>query len=129
MRAVDTNLIIRYVTQDNAKQSAKAKKLIDSEDVFVSTTVLLETEWVLRRLYGLTAAESVGTLRDFAGLPTVTIEEPAASSRAFDWAAAGMDFADALHLAKAEGGDAFVTFDKALARHARKLANTVVELL
>jgi predicted nucleic-acid-binding protein len=47
--AIDTNVIIRYLTRDDAEQFAKANALIGAEDVFVCTTVLLETEWVLRR--------------------------------------------------------------------------------
>ena len=48
MLAIDTNLIVRYLTGDHPKQSAKAKALIDGNDVFVCTTVLLEADWVLR---------------------------------------------------------------------------------
>ena len=51
MLAVDTNVIVRYLTGDDAEQFAKASALIRSEDVYVCTTVLLETEWVLRRGY------------------------------------------------------------------------------
>ena len=45
MLAIDTNLIVRYLTGDHPRQSAKAKALIDGNDVFVCTTVLLEAEW------------------------------------------------------------------------------------
>jgi predicted nucleic acid-binding protein len=44
MLAIDTNLIVCYLTADHPKQSKKAKALIDSEEVFICTTVLLETE-------------------------------------------------------------------------------------
>jgi predicted nucleic-acid-binding protein len=44
MLAVEPNLIVRYLTGDHRGQSAKARAVIDGEDVFVSTTVLLETE-------------------------------------------------------------------------------------
>ena len=44
MLAIDTNIIVRYLTADHPEQSPKAKALIDHEDVFVCTTVLLETE-------------------------------------------------------------------------------------
>ena len=43
MLAVDTNLIVRYLTGDHPGQSAKARAVIEGEDVFVSTTVLLAT--------------------------------------------------------------------------------------
>jgi hypothetical protein len=42
MLAVEPNLIVRYLTGDHPGQSAKARAVIDGEDVFVSTTVLLE---------------------------------------------------------------------------------------
>jgi predicted nucleic-acid-binding protein len=51
MLAVDTNVIVRYLTRDDDEQFAKANALIGSEDVYVCTTVLLETECVLRRGY------------------------------------------------------------------------------
>ena len=51
MLAFDTNIIVRYLTGDHPQQSRKAKALIDSEHIFVCTTVLLETEWVLRSVY------------------------------------------------------------------------------
>jgi predicted nucleic acid-binding protein len=47
MLAIDTDVIVRYLTGDHPEQSPKARAVIDSEDVFVCTTVLLETEGVL----------------------------------------------------------------------------------
>jgi predicted nucleic acid-binding protein len=100
MLAIDTNLIVRYLTGDHPKQSARARALIGSEDVFVCLTVLLETEWVLRSVYDYTAAQLARALCAFAGLPHVAIEDAGLAAQALDWMEAGMDFADALHLAK-----------------------------
>jgi predicted nucleic acid-binding protein len=119
MLAVDTNLIVRYLTGDHPRQSAKARAVIDGEDVFVSTTVLLETEWVLRSVYSFDSAQVCVALRAFAGLPRVSLEDPALVATALDCAAHGLDFADALHLGRAEDCDAFVTFDQQLIRAAR----------
>jgi predicted nucleic acid-binding protein len=55
MRAVDTNLIVRYLTRDHPEQSARAKSLIDETDVFVPNTVLLGIEEQLR--FSSTAAD------------------------------------------------------------------------
>ena len=44
MRAVDTNIVVRYLTGDDLEQAAKASAAIDAGPVFVSTTVLLESE-------------------------------------------------------------------------------------
>ncbi len=129
MLAIDTNLIVRYLTADHPKQSPKARALIDSEDVFVCTTVLLETEWVLRSVYGLTSVEVARALGTFAGLASVTLEDAALIAKALDWTVGGMDFADALHLAKAEGCDAMVSFDRRFAKAATKLSNIEVRTL
>jgi predicted nucleic acid-binding protein len=53
--AVATDIIVRYLTGDEPEQFAKARALIDGEDIFVCTTMSLETEWVLRGAYRLTA--------------------------------------------------------------------------
>jgi predicted nucleic acid-binding protein len=124
MVAIDTNIIVRYLTGDHPQQSPKAKALIDSEDIFVCTTVLLETEWVLRSVYDFTAVGVANALSAFAGLPTVNLDEPALIAKALDWTVRGMDFADALHLAKAEGCDALVSFD----RHFKKIAKEVSDI-
>ena len=115
MLAVDTNVIVRYLTRDDAEQFAKVDALIRDEDVYVCTTVLLETEWVLRRAYRFSPDQIMSALTAFAGLPRVTLEDPALAAKAFDWTRNGMDFADALHLAKAESCEAFVSFDQRFA--------------
>jgi hypothetical protein len=69
MLAIDTNLIVRYLVGDDAGQAARVRRLIDNNDVFVCTTVLLETEWVLRSVYRFSAAQCAKALSDFAGLP------------------------------------------------------------
>lgn len=103
MIAIDTNLIVRYLTGDHATQSALARALIDGERVFAAVTVLLEVEWVLRSAYEYQAADVVRALRSFAGLPTVTVEDGAMVAAALDLAGKGMDFADALHLTRLRG--------------------------
>jgi predicted nucleic-acid-binding protein len=120
--AVDTNVIVRYLTRDDAAQFANASALISGADVYVSTTVLLETEWVLRRGYRFGRERVIAALAAVAGLPHVTLEDPAVAARALDWTRRGMDFADALHLAKAEGCDAFISFDQHLATVANALS-------
>lgn len=114
MRAIDTNVIVRFLTADDRAQAAVARKAIEGGDILVLTTVLLETEWVLRSGYGF-SSEAIGeALRGLAGLPGISVEDPRAIAIALDGLAAGMDFADALHLAKAEGCSAFLTFDRKL---------------
>jgi predicted nucleic-acid-binding protein len=126
MLAIDTNIVVRYLVDDDRKQAARARKLVDSNDVFVCTTVMLETEWVLRSTYGLSADECTRLLGDFAGLPRVSFEDTAALSKAIGWMRQGMDFADGLHLAKAEACEAFISFDQAFASAANSLGGVKV---
>ena len=119
MLAIDTNILIRYLTGDHPKQSAKARALVDGNDIYVSNTVLLESEWVLRGVYGYTPPQICQALRAFAGLAHVSMESPALVAQALDRVEHGMDFADALHLGSADPCEAFITFDKKLIKLAR----------
>ena len=65
-------------------------------------------------------SEVVGSLRRFLRLPTIVSEDLALAERACDWADGGMDFADALQLARSE--EAFYSFDKRLSKKARGLS-------
>ena len=119
MIAIDTNLIVRYLTGDHPKQSPRARALIDGEPVFAPVTVVLEAEWVLRSTYGHQAAEVARALRALAGLATVSIEDEPAVAAALDLAEQGMDFADALHLARSVQCDGFVSLDREFVRAAK----------
>ena len=52
MIAVDTNVLVRLLTGDDPKQESAARSLFARESIWVAKTVLLETNWVLRSLYG-----------------------------------------------------------------------------
>ena len=71
----------------------------DPDGVFVPLTVVLELVWVLRAFYGFGAADIGRVLRHLAALPRVRVEDCDAVLEASDMAEAGLDFADALHLA------------------------------
>lgn len=129
MTAVDTNVVVRYLTGDDAAQARAARKLVDGGDIALSGTVLLETEWVLRSLYGYDREHVHAALTAFAGLSHVELDDPARAARALDWFAKGMDFADALHLAACKEGETFATFDRKLATAARKAGAGKVRVL
>ena len=130
MIAVDTNVLVRLVTNDDPVQSPRAARLFTEEDVFVSRTVLLEAEWVLRGAYGLPPPSIRNAFERLMAVSSVTVEDATAVARSLSWFAAGVDFADALHLASANPAvTEFHTFDKAFARRAKKLGTTpTVEL-
>jgi predicted nucleic-acid-binding protein len=120
MIAIDANIVVRYLTGDHPDQSARARAFVDAGPVFVSVTVLLEAEWVLRSAYGLRAPDIARALRAFGGLPSVTFDDALTVAEALDRAERGMDLADALHLGKASGCESFVTFDQKLIKAAQK---------
>jgi predicted nucleic-acid-binding protein len=128
MLAVDTNVVVRYLVKDDDAQSARSRELVHGGPVFISATVVLECEWVLRSLYGFSHEEVVAALEAFCGIPDVMVGEAQAVKRAFRLTKSGFDFADALHLAFADNCEAFVTFDKGLAKRARHLGGVSVKL-
>jgi len=120
MLAADTNIVVRLLIQDDPQQTARAEALFRSEEVWLAKTVLLETEWVLRSTYHYPDERAVTVLRKLVAMPNVQVEDPAAVARALDWASAGLEFADALHVAsRAEHAD-FVSFDQTLVKRAKR---------
>lgn len=120
MLAVDTNVVVRYLTDDDPAQSQIARRIVGDNAIRVPDTVMLETEWVLRSLYGYSQARIHSGLAAFVALDNVGVESPLRIANALDWFAQGMDFADALHLATSDDCDAFATFDRKLAAAAKK---------
>lgn len=129
MRAIDTTVVVRFLTADDAREFKAARAVIEAGEIFIPVIVCLETEWVLRSAYGFTPQEIAGGLRALAGLPGVFVEEPAILAATLDRMAGGMDFADALHLAKSAGCAAFLTFDRKLAKAAKNRSAVLVEAL
>jgi len=128
MLAIDTNIVIRFLTRDHETSARKALDIVSNSDVFVPVTVILEAEWVLRDAYEMPRDEVIRELRRFCGLERVTVGAAEAVWRALDYAERGLDIADALHLAQALECEAFVTFDKPFARKAGRLTETRVRL-
>lgn len=126
MLAIDTNVVVRFLAGDHPDQSARARALIERQKVLAPTTVVLESESVLRGAYGLAKADVLAALRAFAGLPNVTLQEPERVAAALKWADGGMDFADALHLAAAADCEAFVTFDQEMAKASEGLSTPAI---
>lgn len=118
MRAIDTNVLVRFLTGDDPDQAALARSVIERGPVYVSSTVLLETAWVLRSVYSVAPGDIAAALRRFGGLANAVLDEPARIAQALDWVDQGLDVADALHLAKAVQCEALLTFDTRLIRAA-----------
>ena len=127
MIAVDTNVVVRLLTNDEPDQAARAARLFEREAVFLPKTVLLETEWVLRFSYEIPQPVVLAAIRKLLGLSQVAAEDATAIARALELYEGGMDFADALHLASTRDATAFATFDTRLAKRAgREIAVRVL---
>jgi len=126
MKALDTNVLARFFVDDAedaqaAKQRPAAVAAL-SERSFVSVTVLLELEWVMRGFYELPSRDVSRVFRALASFPHVTLEARDAVLVALDSFDKGLDFADALHLARSSRASGFVTFDQRLAKRSKSLA-------
>ncbi len=122
MIAVDTNVVVRAIVRDNAVQAAAADAILSSGPVWLARSVLLETEWVLRAAYGLDRSTLNGALTTLVGLEGLVVDSFAEVGAALAWHQAGMDFADALHLASAGSCDSLATFDRRFAAAAARLS-------
>jgi len=127
--AVDTNIVVRLLVEDDSRQTRLSKALFEENLVFLSETVILETAWVLHKLYGFTNVEVVNGLRGLFGLTNVNLRNPDFVESALQWHEGGLDFADALHLALAIDATSFATFDRTFVRRAASLSGKMVTLL
>lgn len=111
MRAVDTNVLVRYYLRDDAGQARLAEKALSAGDIFVPKTVLLELEWVLRSVAEQPAGKVLDCLGHLIALPGVTVEDHDQVEAALRHCREGVDFADALHHAASHACTELLTFD------------------
>ncbi len=119
MKAVDTNILVRLLTADDARQSAAAQAVF-RERVWIAKTVLLETAWVLGKVYDFDEGTISHAFRQVLSLSAVTMEDEDGVMAALGLVDKGMEFADALHFCSRPSGAAFVSFDRKLIRRARR---------
>lgn len=119
MIAFDTNLLVRLATNDMPQQAEIAEKILKSNQVFISRTVLLETEWVLRSRYKVIAKQIGGFFSALLSQDNIVVENHQQIEQALEWYDLGADFADAMHLAVC-GKSPLYTFDKDFCKVARK---------
>lgn len=124
MIGLNTNVLVRYLVQDDADQAAKATVVVEALDEehkgFVSIVVLVELVWVLRRAYDVAPDEVSAMLDRLLRAKEVVVQHADVVRLALRRAASGADFADAVisELAAAAGCDRTVTFDVRAARYA-----------
>ena len=124
MPALDTNVLVRYVVQDDSGQLAAAKRLIgrcvaEGQSLFIPVTVTLELEWVLRASFGYEKDDVLQALSNLFSAAELTFESERALEVALQlYRESSADFADCLHIALASeaGEQPLWTFDQAAAK-------------
>ena len=86
MTGLDTNILVRYIMQDDAKQSPKANHLIESLDAdnpgFISIVSMIELYWVLSSCYNLSNSQVTQALEMMLRTKSFVMERPAQVARA-----------------------------------------------
>lgn len=119
---LDTNIVIRYLTQDDRKQSQQATKIIesltDAEPGFISLVTLAEVSWVLRSAYAVGNADLANVIEKLLDSRELVIQDADIARRALAALQAGHGFADALiaEAGIAAGCTETLTFDKSAAK-------------
>lgn len=124
MIGLDTNVLVRYFTQDDAEQAARANELIDnlteSSPGYVTRIVLAELHWILSRAYKTERTSVLALIRGLLHAKEIVVEAADTVGVALQHAEEGADLADALiREAGAQAGcTATVTFDQGAAKSA-----------
>ena len=123
MTGLDTNVLVRYITQDDAAQSAKAVRVINAltpdAPGFISLTALTELAWVLESGYGMTRRDIAYALRRLNDSLEIRVEGAAAVRKAVNlYESRVLDIADCLIASSgaAAGCEHTLTFDSKAAR-------------
>lgn len=124
MIGLDTNVLIRYLAQDDPRQSALATRFVErtlstENPGFISSIVLCETAWVLADCYGADRRRIREVVEGLLATKQLVIERAEVVWKALRaWEGVPADFSDALigQIAAAHGGDRTMTFDRAAAR-------------
>lgn len=112
--------MVRLLTGDDPKQEIAARSLFASGPIWIAKTVLLETGWVLRSLYGFEESAIRDAFTKLLGLKNVRVEDESAVAAALALTVHGIELADALHLTSRPPDATFVSFDKSFVERAKR---------
>ena len=121
MIALDTNILVRYLVEDDAAQAVVARRIIEegltpTAQGFVSLIVLVELSWVLGRVYRCSREQVALIVAELIASPTILVEQAAAVTAAI--AQPHPDLADSLlhEVGKVRGCEHTITFDRTFAK-------------
>jgi predicted nucleic-acid-binding protein len=121
---LDTNVLVRYLAQDDARQAGIASRLIENElstarPGFVSLITLCELAWVLADCYDVDKPRLLEIFETLLGSRQILVQDAELVWKALrSWERSSADFSDAIigQVLVASGCEKVVTFDKAAAR-------------
>lgn len=124
MIGIDTNVLVRYIAQDDPAQSKRASRLIEEEcsaanPGFISLVVLVELVWVSESCYGAARAEVTDMVRRILSIRQLIVQNTEIAWKALRlFESSKADFSDCLveRIAAAAGCSAVMTFDKTAAK-------------
>lgn len=129
VRAVDTNILARWLIGDDPIQSALAVQVL-GKPTYVSLTVLTELGWVLEKALGIPRPIVGRMMEKIVALEHVQVDKRSSVLWAIDRYDQGADWADMMHVVAASGAaPVFATFDKRLARDARDTSPASIETI
>jgi predicted nucleic-acid-binding protein len=119
MRAADTNLIVRIVTKDDARQLEAAKAFIQ-DGAWVPILALAEAVWVLADIYGRNSQQLIATVETLLQHESLVLQDSDVVSAALDLfrLRPSLGFSDCLmiEIARKAGHLPLGTFDRALSK-------------
>jgi len=120
MKAIDTNILIRFLVGDDKQQTKKVynifkKTEFDKKELFIPLLVILELIWVLESVYEISRSDILESISDLLLMPILSFEHQTAVQQFSNEAQKNQsDLSDLLiaHSAKEQGCEAVITFDK-----------------
>jgi len=124
MAGLDTNVLVRWMLDDDPRQAARVQRLFDEvreeqSPLFIPSIVMLELEWVLRSRYALDKSTVLGAFNALLETQELEFQDEPALERALSlYRQSSADFADCLHAGQcgSAGRSPMITFDEAAAR-------------
>lgn len=118
MIALDTNLLLRFVLEDDAQLASAARRLIQQSDCWINLVTAAEVGRVLLSVYGSSRDEVVDAMRRLISQPNIEFESEQRLEEALTGVEAGLDWDDALLWAATPPNLTVMTFDKVFAKRA-----------
>lgn len=116
MIIVDTNIILRYLLQDSEELSKKAIEIIDNNEIFIPTEVIVEASYVLKKVYNVENEKINEAIKLLLDMEDIKFENKETIALAFKtYSEKNLDIVDCMLFAynKIENYD-IKTFDKKL---------------